>query len=61
MKSTMQDAQLTIGSLMKHGTTVHADSEVVTATAKLPRPPPVVTVVTPGPPGCGFGFTAVLE
>ena len=33
MKSTMQDAQLTIGSLMKHGTTVHADSEVVTATA----------------------------
>ncbi len=33
MKSTMQDAQLTIGSLLKHGTTVHADSEVVTATA----------------------------
>ena len=33
MKSTMQDAQLTIGSVMKHGTTVHADSEVVTATA----------------------------
>ena len=33
MKSTMQDAQLTIGSLMRHGTTVHADSEVVTATA----------------------------
>ena len=33
MRSTMQDAPLTIGSLMKHGTTVHADSEVVTATA----------------------------
>jgi fatty-acyl-CoA synthase len=32
VKSTMQDAQLTIGSLMKHGTTVHSDSEVVTAT-----------------------------
>ncbi|MCW2828819.1 MAG: fatty acid--CoA ligase, partial [Marmoricola sp.] len=33
MRSTMQDAQLTIGSLMKHGTTVHGDSEVVTATS----------------------------
>ena len=33
MRSTMQDFPLTIGSLMKHGTTVHADSEVVTATA----------------------------
>ena len=33
MKSTMQDAQLTIGSVLEHGTTVHADSEVVTATA----------------------------
>ena len=33
MKSTMQDAQLTIGSVMKHGTTVHGDAEVVTATA----------------------------
>src|SRR4051794_36488376 len=32
LKSTMQDAQLTIGSVMRHGTTVHADSEVVTAT-----------------------------
>jgi fatty-acyl-CoA synthase len=32
VKSTMQDAQLTIGSVMKHGTTVHRDSEVVTAT-----------------------------
>jgi fatty-acyl-CoA synthase len=29
----MQDAQLTISSVMRHGTTVHADSEVVTATA----------------------------
>src|SRR6476469_9066108 len=33
VKSTMQDAQLTIGSLMKHGTTVYTDAEVVTATA----------------------------
>ncbi|WP_151082153.1 fatty acid--CoA ligase [Nocardioides cynanchi] len=33
MKSTMQDVPLTIGSLMKHGTTVHGDAEVVTATA----------------------------
>jgi fatty-acyl-CoA synthase len=33
MRSTMQDFQLTIGSIMKHGTSVHADSEVVTATA----------------------------
>ncbi len=33
MKSTMQDYQLTITSLMRHGTTVHPDSEVVTATA----------------------------
>jgi fatty-acyl-CoA synthase len=32
LKSTMQDAQLTIGSLLTHGTTVHGDSEVVTAT-----------------------------
>jgi fatty-acyl-CoA synthase len=32
LKSTMQDAQLTIGSVLKHGTTVHGDSEVVTAT-----------------------------
>jgi fatty-acyl-CoA synthase len=29
----MQDSQLTIGSVLRHGTTVHADSEVVTATA----------------------------
>ena len=33
MRSTMQDAPLTIGSLMRHGTTVHGDSEVVTATS----------------------------
>ena len=32
MKSTMQDAQLTIGSVLRHGTSVHGDSEVVTAT-----------------------------
>jgi fatty-acyl-CoA synthase len=29
----MQDAQLTIGSVLRHGTLVHGDSEVVTATA----------------------------
>jgi fatty-acyl-CoA synthase len=28
----MQDAQLTIGSVLRHGTAVHGDSEVVTAT-----------------------------
>ncbi len=33
MHSTMQDTQLTIAALMHHGTTVHPDSEVVTATA----------------------------
>ena len=33
MQSTMQDYQLTIASLMRHGTQVHPDSEVVTATA----------------------------
>ncbi|RLV49265.1 fatty acid--CoA ligase [Nocardioides mangrovicus] len=33
MRSTMQDVQLTLGSVLKHGTTVHRDSEVVTATA----------------------------
>jgi len=37
VKSTMQDAQLTIGSVMTHGTTVHGDSEVVTATAEGTR------------------------
>lgn len=33
MQSTMQDFPLTIAGIMKHGTTVHNDSEVVTATA----------------------------
>ncbi len=33
MKSTMQDVQLTIGSVMRHGTTVHPDAQVITATA----------------------------
>ena len=33
MRSTMQDAQLTIASILRHGTNVHRDSEVVTATA----------------------------
>jgi len=33
----MQDAQLTISSVMKHGTTVQSDSEVVTATAEGTR------------------------
>ncbi|MCW2849059.1 MAG: fatty acid--CoA ligase [Marmoricola sp.] len=33
MRSTMQHGQLTIGSLMRHGTTVHGDSVVVTATS----------------------------
>ncbi|NYF98346.1 fatty acid--CoA ligase [Janibacter cremeus] len=37
MKSTMQDYQLTIASLMHHGTGVHPDSEVVTATAEGSR------------------------
>src|SRR4051794_6495901 len=37
MRSTMQDFPLTIGGLMKHGTTVHGDSEVVTATAEGTR------------------------
>ena len=32
MRSTMQDSPLTIGSIRQHGTTVHRDSEVVTAT-----------------------------
>ena len=34
MHSTMQDFPLTLGSILRHGTTVHADSEVVTATAE---------------------------
>jgi fatty-acyl-CoA synthase len=33
VKSTMQEVPLTIGSVMRHGTTVHGDAEVVTATA----------------------------
>ncbi|QBF47677.1 fatty acid--CoA ligase [Janibacter limosus] len=33
MKSTMQDDQLTIASLVRHATRVHPDSHVVTATA----------------------------
>ncbi|MGH3423661.1 MAG: fatty acid--CoA ligase [Nocardioidaceae bacterium] len=33
MRSTMQDYPLSIGQILRHGTTVHADSEVVTATA----------------------------
>jgi fatty-acyl-CoA synthase len=37
VKSTMQDVPLTIGSVMKHGTTVHGDAEVVTATAEGTR------------------------
>lgn len=32
MRSTMQDVQLTIREITRHGTTVHRDSEVVTAT-----------------------------
>ncbi len=37
MRSTMQDFPLTIGGLLEHGTTVHADSEVVTATSEGTR------------------------
>ena len=33
MRSTMQESPLTITSILTHGTTVHHDSEVVTATA----------------------------
>ncbi|MDQ6688186.1 MAG: fatty acid--CoA ligase [Actinomycetota bacterium] len=32
MRSTMQDFSLTVGSIREHGTHVHSDSEVVTAT-----------------------------
>jgi fatty-acyl-CoA synthase len=32
MRSTMQDFPLTIGGILRHGTAVHADSDVVTAT-----------------------------
>ena len=37
MKSTMQDAQLTIGAVLRHGTTVQGDSEVVTSTGEGTR------------------------
>ncbi|MEP6816209.1 MAG: fatty acid--CoA ligase [Marmoricola sp.] len=37
MRSTMQHSQLTIGSIMEHGTSVHPDSEVMTATAEGSR------------------------
>lgn len=37
MRSTMQHSQLTIASLMRHGTSVHGDSEVVTATSEGTR------------------------
>ncbi|MGZ6788047.1 MAG: fatty acid--CoA ligase [Nocardioidaceae bacterium] len=33
MRSTMQEFPLTIGAILRHGTEVHPDSEVVTATA----------------------------
>lgn len=33
MRSTMQDFQLTIGGILRHGTQVHGDGQVVTATA----------------------------
>jgi acyl-CoA synthetase (AMP-forming)/AMP-acid ligase II len=33
MRSTMQDFPLTIGAILRHGTTVHPHAEVVTATA----------------------------
>jgi fatty-acyl-CoA synthase len=37
MRSTMQDYQLTIGAILRHGTEVHGDAEVVTATADSVR------------------------
>ncbi|WP_353509385.1 long-chain fatty acid--CoA ligase [Intrasporangium sp.] len=37
MKSTMQSPPLLISSLLRHGTTIHGDSEVVTWTAEGPR------------------------
>ena len=37
MKSTMQATPLLISSLLRHGTTIHGDSEVVTWTAEGPR------------------------
>jgi fatty-acyl-CoA synthase len=33
MRSTMQDFQLTVGGILRHGTEVHGDGQVVTATA----------------------------
>ncbi|WP_017591127.1 long-chain fatty acid--CoA ligase [Nocardiopsis potens] len=37
MRSTMQDAPLSIGDLVRYGTTVHGDAEVVTWTGGEPR------------------------
>src|SRR3954454_12036016 len=37
MRSTMQDFPLTISSILRHGTEVHGDGEVVTATAEGSR------------------------
>jgi fatty-acyl-CoA synthase len=37
MRSTMQEFQLTIGAIMRHGTEVHGDGQVVTATADSSR------------------------
>ncbi|HKX66944.1 MAG TPA: fatty acid--CoA ligase [Intrasporangium sp.] len=37
MKSTMQATPLLLSSLVRHGTTIHGDSEVVTWTAEGPR------------------------
>jgi fatty-acyl-CoA synthase len=37
MRSTMQEFHLTIGAILRHGTEVHGDAEVVTATADSMR------------------------
>jgi len=37
MRSTMQEYHLTIGAILRHGTEVHGDAEVVTATADSMR------------------------
>jgi fatty-acyl-CoA synthase len=37
MRSTMQDFPLTIGTILRHGTSVHGDGQVVTATADASR------------------------
>ncbi|RZQ63319.1 long-chain fatty acid--CoA ligase [Amycolatopsis suaedae] len=37
MLSTMQDGQLSLGNLLRHGSTVHADSEVITWTGSESR------------------------